>query len=272
MLIKILLLLLITLTLCAREVINGTTALFVFSKIPKEATLTYESKPIVLLSHPLHSEQKFALIPINYRESLGDKNLTITYPRGSKQLSLHVKRGDYPFETISVAPSKVKPNKRQQERTKKEYSEAMKIYRSYTPKRYWNKPFITPMYSKITSRFGTARMFNNTLKSFHSGTDFRAEVGTPIIASNDGVVVLAKDRYYAGNSVIIDHGEGIYSCYYHLSALHVKPADVIKQGDTIGLSGATGRVSGPHLHYAMMVQGIQVDPLQFHRQINSLFD
>jgi len=270
MLIRTLLLLLIPFMLSAREVTNGTTALFVFSKIPDKATLNYKSKPVPLLSHPLYAKKKFAFVPINYRETLGDKNLTISYPGGSKALSLHVKRGDYPFETISVAPSKVKPNKKQKERTQREYSEAMKIYRTFTPKRYWHKPFITPMDSKITSPFGTARMFNNTLKSFHSGTDFRAKAGTPVIATNDGVVVLAKNRYYAGNSIIIDHGEGIYSCYYHLSALHVKPGDLIKQGDTIALSGATGRVNGPHLHYAMMIQGIQVDPLQFHHQINSL--
>jgi len=257
--------------LFAEEVYNGTTALFEFSRIPQDAQLFYESKKIPLLTHPLHVEQKFAIIPIKYRCSFGDKNLTIIYKNGSTALDLHVRKKDYPFETITVTPSKVKPNKKQKERTTKEYSEAMKVYHTATPSRYWNKPFIYPMNSKITSDFGTARMFNNSLKSFHSGTDFRTRVGNPIYATNDGVVAIAKDRYYAGNSVVIDHGEGIYSCYYHLSVLHVKIGEKVKQGDKLGLSGATGRVSGPHLHYAMMVQGVQVNPLQFHEQINSLF-
>jgi murein DD-endopeptidase MepM/ murein hydrolase activator NlpD len=257
--------------LYAQEAYNGTTALFEFSKIPQDAQLFYESKKIPLLTHPLHVEQKFAIIPINYRSSFGDKNLTVTYRDGSTALALHVSKKAYPFETITVTPSKVTPNKKQKERTTREYNEAMKVYRTTTPTRYWNKPFIYPLDSKITSDFGTARMFNNSLKSFHSGTDFRAKVGTPIYATNDGVIVIAKNRYYAGNSVVIDHGEGIYSCYYHLSTLHVKLGEKVKQGDKLGLSGATGRVSGPHLHYAMMVQGIQVNPLQFHEKINSLF-
>ncbi len=283
MLIKYILILFFTLPLLyAQEAYNGTTALFEFSKIPQDAQLFYESKKVPLLAHPLHPkstssfltahvEQKFAIIPINYRSSIGDKNLTVIYENGSTSLALHVSKYDYPFERITVSPSKVKPNKKQKERTSREYNEAMKIYRTITPKRYWNKPFAYPIHSKITSDFGTARMLNNSLKSFHSGTDFRAKIGTPIYATNDGIVVIAKNRYYAGNSVVIDHGEGIYSCYYHLSTLHVKLGDKVKQGEKLGLSGATGRVSGPHLHYAMMVQGVQVNPLQFHEIINSLF-
>ncbi|MEA3522911.1 MAG: M23 family metallopeptidase [Campylobacterota bacterium] len=259
-------------SLLGRDVINGTTALFEFSQLSPETTIEYESKNIPLLSHPVNTHKKFVLVPINYRESIGDKKLILKDAKSTKTLLLHVKQGEYPFENITVTPSKVKPNKKQRKRTSREYKEAMKIYNTTRPKRYWNKPFINPLDSKITSNFGSARMFNNTLKSFHSGTDFRAKIGTPIIASNDGVVVIAKDRYYAGNSVVIDHGEGIYSCYYHLSLLHVKVGDTIKQAQTVGLSGATGRVSGPHLHYAIMLQGVQVNPLQFHELINSLFE
>ncbi len=258
-------------SLLAQEAYNGNTVLFEFSKIPKDAQVFFESKKVPLLTHPLHVKEKFVLIPISYRSFFGDKNVTVLYKNGSTALALHVKKKAYPFETITVAPSKVKPNKKQQERTSREYKEAMKIYHTSTPKRYWKEAFIYPLQAKITSDFGTARMFNGSLKSFHSGTDFRAKTGTPIHATNDGIVVIAKNRYYAGNSVVIDHGEGIYSCYYHLSALHVKLGERVKQGEQIGLSGATGRVSGPHLHYAMMIQGVQVNPLQFHEQINSLF-
>jgi murein DD-endopeptidase MepM/ murein hydrolase activator NlpD len=263
--------LLLTFSLFARDVFNGETTVFEFSKIPKDAEIRFESKNIALLTHPLHVEKKIAIIPIKYRENMGDKNLSVIYKNGSKSLALHVSKKDYPFESIKVASSKVKPNKKQKQRTSREYKEAMKIYHHFTPHSYINKPFIKPMDSMITSDFGTARMFNKTLKSFHSGTDFRAKKGTPIYATNDGVVVIAKNRYYAGNSVVIDHGEGIYSCYYHLSALHVRVGDSVKQGDRLGLSGATGRVSGPHLHYAMMIQGVQINPLQFHKVYNALF-
>jgi murein DD-endopeptidase MepM/ murein hydrolase activator NlpD len=264
-------LLIVCFSLFGREVINGETTIFEFSKIPKDAKIRYDSTDIPLLPHPLHVDKKIAIVPVKYREKEGDKNLRVIYKNGSKQLSLHVRKGDYPFEEIKVSSSKVKPDKKQRERTSREYKEAMKIYHHFTPKSYINRAFIMPMDSLITSRFGTARLFNNSLKSFHSGTDFRAKKGTPVYATNDGVVVIAKNRYYAGNSVVIDHGYGIYSCYYHLSSLHVKVGERVKQHQLLGLSGATGRVSGPHLHYAMMIQGVQVNPLQFHRVFNALF-
>jgi len=258
-------------TLCAQNIIIGQTALISFTKIPLEATVRFNKKQIPLLKHPLAADKRFVLIPVPYRSSPGEKKITITYPGGKKSLDLLVKKGGYRSESIQVAPSKVKPNKKQSKRTASEYREAMKIYRTMTPQRYWNKPFIRPMSSHITSPFGTARLYNGSLKSFHSGTDFKAMTGTPIHAVNDGVVVLAKDRYYAGNSVIIDHGEGLYTCYYHLSKISVSRGDKVKQNDLLGLSGATGRVTGPHLHFAVMLYGVQVDPLQLLDQINSLF-
>lgn len=259
-------------TLAAQSVINGQTAVIAFSAIPKESRVTYGKKNIPLLQHPTNKKKHFILLPIAYRSTSGEKKLLVTYPDGEKRLDLHVEKGDYRSETITVTPSKVKPNKKQAKRTSSEYKEAMKIYHTLNPKRYWDKPFVHPMSSQITSPFGTARVYNGSLKSFHSGTDFRAAVGTPVHAVNDGVVVLAKDRYYAGNSIVIDHGKGLYSCYYHLSKMSVKVGDKVSQNDKLGLSGSTGRVTGPHLHFAIMLYGVQVDPLQLLTQINSLFD
>jgi len=144
----------------------------------------------------------------------------------------------------------------------------MKIYNTITPKNYVNSKYIVPMQSKITSSFGKARVYNSTLNGYHSGTDFRAKVGTPIVASNAGKVVLAQDRFYSGNSIIIDHGQGIYSCYYHLSEFKVKKGDIVKKSQLIGLSGATGRITGPHLHFSIRVGGLQVDPLQLIALLN----
>ena len=145
----------------------------------------------------------------------------------------------------------------------------MKIYGTSTKENYLTSEFIQPLNSFITSAFGKARVYNDTLKGYHSGTDFRAKIGTPIQASNDGVVVLAKDRFYAGGTILIDHGQGIYTCYYHMSKFDVKVDDKIKKGDIIGLSGDSGRVSGPHLHFSVRVGGVQVDPLQFIALMNT---
>ena len=151
-------------------------------------------------------------------------------------------------------------------------SDLSKIYATATPNLKFDSKFIPPMSSVITSPFGSARVFNGTLKSYHSGTDFRAATGSVVIASNDGIVVIAKDRYYAGGSVIIDHGEGIYTQYYHLSAIKVKVGQSVKKGEIIGLSGASGRVSGPHLHFGVIVHGVQVNPLNFIKKINEVLN
>ena len=171
-----------------------------------------------------------------------------------------------------MSKSKVNPtSKAVKKRTAQEYAEAMKIYGHATAKNYVSSAYIVPLQSKITSAFGKARVYNDTLKGYHSGTDFRAKMGTPIIASNDGKVVLAKKRFYAGNSIIIDHGEGIYTCYYHLSKFKVKVGEMVKKGQVIGLSGATGRITGPHLHFSARVGGVQVDPLQLIKLLNKNF-
>lgn len=255
----------------ATEIANGQTALI---SLPagSEARLFYEGKEIPLLRHPADPAKKIALIPVGYRTAPGEKALHRLTPEGDTLLPLRIVDGGYPSETLQVQPSKVKPDPEQQKRVSREYSEAMKIYGDFTPKRYWTAPFAMPMQSDVTSNFGTARLFNGSLKSFHSGTDFRAAPGTPVDAVNDGVVVLAKERYYAGNSVLIDHGEGLYSCYYHLSRIDVKIGDRVIKGEQVGLSGSTGRVTGPHLHFAVMLQGVQVDPMQLLTTLNTLFE
>jgi len=266
----LLILLICLLPAAAAEIANGKTALLIFGD-GKGTELFYEGKAVPLLSHPADPAKRIALIPVGYRTAPGKKELHRIGPEGDRRIPFRVIDGGYPSETLHVQPSKVKPNPEQQKRVAKEYREAMKIYAHFTPKRYWSTPFSLPMDSPVTSTFGTARLLNGTLNSFHSGTDFRAKPGTPVDAVNDGVVVLAKERYFAGNSVLIDHGEGLYTCYYHLSRIDVKTGERITKGEQIGLSGSTGRVTGPHLHFAVMLQGVQVDPMQLLATLNALF-
>jgi murein DD-endopeptidase MepM/ murein hydrolase activator NlpD len=254
----------------AAEIANGKTALVILDA-GKQTRLTYEGKSVPLLEHPTDPAKKIALIPVGYRTEVGEKSLLRITGAKKTPLPLRVIDGGYPFETLKVAPSKVHPNAAQQKRIRREYKEAMAIYDRFTPQRYWDSPFALPMTSPVTSAFGTARLFNGSLRSFHSGTDFKAASGTPVTTVNDGVVVLAKERYYAGNSVVIDHGEGLYTCYYHLSRIDVQVGEKISKGEPVGLSGNSGRVTGPHLHFAVMLQGVQVDPMQLIATLNSLF-
>jgi len=233
--------------------------------------LSIDGKKKRWLSVPRDENLKFALVAASYRQK-GEIKLVNGLKSGDETIVFKIVEGEYKKEKITVEGSKVTPPKDVLKRIEEEREEANKIYATANVGLKFDSKFILPMSSAVTSPFGTARVFNGTLKSYHGGTDFRAAVGSSVIAANDGVVVIAKDRYYAGGSVVIDHGEGIYTQYYHLSALNVKVGQSVKKGDIIALSGASGRVSGPHLHFGVIVGGVQVNPINFVKKINEILN
>ena len=217
----------------------------------------------------------YALVPVNYYAKLKSEKLVVVVVDTSgkkryKTFPVQIIDGNYKKEQLKVAPSKAKFSTKNKALISKEYKEAMHIYNTITPTPFWNTSFTYPMQTKITSAFGNKRLFNNSLKSYHSGTDFRAKMGTPIYSVNSGKVVLVKKRYFAGNSVLLDHGEGIYTGYYHMSKFKVKKGQFVKKGQLLGLAGATGRVTGPHLHFSVRIGGVQVDPLQALKLLNEI--
>ena len=125
----------------------------------------------------------------------------------------------------------------------------------------WSGSFRSPVPFAATDSFGTRRMFNGELASIHRGTDFHARSGTPVLAANDGEVMIAHGMFYEGNLVVIDHGDQFSTLYMHLSRIEVKVGERVRKGQRLGLSGATGRVTGPHLHLAARWQGEYVDPV-----------
>jgi len=258
------------------SIANGRTVLVEFKAqkglVYKDIKL--DKKRFKIFKNPLNSEKYYALIPISYYAKPSNKELLISYEEGSKKesklLFLKVKDGEYKKEEIKVSSKKVNPRgKKVNKRISKEYHEAMKIYNTVTPKSYISSAFILPLESKITSSFGKARVYNGSLKGYHSGTDFRAKVGTPIIAANDAKVVLVKNRFYSGGTVLLDHGEGIYTCYFHMSKFSVTKGEMVSKGQLLGLSGKSGRVTGPHLHFSARINGVQVDPLQLISLLNN---
>jgi murein DD-endopeptidase MepM/ murein hydrolase activator NlpD len=252
------------------EAFNGKTSLILLDS--PSGVIAIGDKNISVLAHPSDPTRGIAFLPIDYYAPSGEQNITWIAPGKTTSLPLSILPAPYPTETLSVDPSKVTPPPEAQERIARERAEAHAIYGHFTPIRYWNKPFIRPIESITTSAYGSARTYNGSLKSYHGGIDFRALIPTPILAANDGIVVLAHDRYYSGGTIIIDHGEGIYTCYFHLSQFNVRVGDKVTQGQNIALSGASGRITGPHLHFGVMVYGIQADPLDLITQINALFD
>src|SRR5213076_3082562 len=133
--------------------------------------------------------------------------------------------------------------------------------RAHDTPRLWHEPFVPPRSSAVTGRFGVARVFNGVLRSRHLGVDFAGRRGAPVQAANRGVVALVADLYLSGTTVLIDHGAGLVTGYLHLSRTLVAVGDTVTRGQEIGEVGASGRVTGPHLHWLAAYGGITFDPL-----------
>ena len=162
---------------------------------------------------------------------------------------------------LRVEPRYVDPPPEVVERILRERDHLAELFPVSTAVRYWRDGFARPVPGRANSAFGRRSVFNGQPRSPHSGADFRAGTGTPIEAPNDGVVVLAADLYFSGNVVIIDHGWGLYSFFAHLSEIDVTEGDRVRKGMVVGKVGATGRVTGAHLHWTVRLNDARVDPL-----------
>lgn len=168
------------------------------------------------------------------------------------------------YPKIKVALSVEKKFTQPTPEEQQQIADAVKIKQDYlnrvTPARQWEGNFTPPASAPISDVFGSERIFNGETSSPHLGLDFRVPNGTPVAALNSGTVLLARPLFYEGNFVVIDHGQGLLSLYLHLSEFKVKEGDVVTRGQIIGLSGGTGRATGPHLHVAIRWQGTYLDP------------
>jgi len=169
---------------------------------------------------------------------------------------------------LKVAPKHVSPPKKDLIRIQKENRILNKVYATRTPQTLWSEEYVIPVDSVMTSPYGVKRIYNGQLNSFHKGLDLRAPTGTPIYAPKAGRVVLARDLFYTGNTVILDHGWGVFTIYAHMSQLSVKEGDSVVVRDRLGLSGSTGRSTGPHLHWGAAVGKYKVNPADLMKVMN----
>jgi biotin carboxyl carrier protein len=175
--------------------------------------------------------------------------------------NLKVLSKEFPVRRITVDEKFASPPQNEIERIRRESKQVSGIFAKTTPERLWLGTFLRPVPGKAISSFGKRSIVNGQPRSPHSGTDFRAAEGTPIKAPNAGRVVLVQDLFFAGNTVILDHGLGLYSYFAHLSKFAVSEGEHVERGDVLGEVGATGRVTGPHLHWTLRLTGTRVDPL-----------
>ncbi len=192
---------------------------------------------------------------------------------GSADLSqtIAIHPAHYRTGSLSVAPQFVEPSAEALKEIESQSKLKERIFAASAAEPLWRGSFRAPVPATATDSFGTRRMFNGKLASVHKGADFRAATGTPVRASNSGTVVLARPLYYEGNCVIIDHGMGLFTLSMHFSRIDVREGQHVNAGERLGLSGATGRVTGPHLHWAVRWQGAYLDPVKLlHLNLNAV--
>jgi murein DD-endopeptidase MepM/ murein hydrolase activator NlpD len=173
---------------------------------------------------------------------------------------LTVEAKQFGTRTLKVDPRFVTPPKSALPRIERERARVAEAFRSGRADRLWSLPFAAPLEARSVSSFGVRSVFNGTPRDPHGGADLASPEGTPVHAPNAGRVVIAADHYFSGNTVFIDHGAGVFSILAHLSRVDVTEGSTVARGDRIGLVGRTGRVTGPHLHWAVRVGGARVDP------------
>jgi murein DD-endopeptidase MepM/ murein hydrolase activator NlpD len=256
------------------QLVNGSPVLFQVKPPAKAASVTGKWLGHQLtFSYNAATRTWFALAGVSFETAPGTYTLELSAVRAgnkSQQTSRDttftrtfiVARAHYPQIKVPLTVEKkfTEPSLEEQQ----QIAESVKIKDYYlgrvTPDREWDGKFTAPANASISDVYGSQRIFNGKAQRPHYGLDFRVPTGTPVSTMNSGTVLLARFLYFEGNCVVIDHGQGLLTLYFHLSEVKVKEGDAVKRGQEIGLSGGTGRATGPHLHVAVRWQGTYLDP------------
>ncbi|MFC1592078.1 M23 family metallopeptidase, partial [Thermodesulfobacteriota bacterium] len=212
--------------------------------------------------------EQFGLLPVDMDEPAGRKNVTFTVTGSDGALysgstSFIVVKKKFPVQRLSLPESQVTLSKENLARHQREKALLREAFERALPGKHWNGFFMRPIDGQVSTPFGVRRFMNDIPKKSHSGVDIQAPSGKPVSATSDGVVALTGDRFFSGKSVFVDHGMGIFSMYFHLSQIDVKPGQRVACGEVIGRVGSTGRSTGPHLHWGIRILDQRVDPLAF---------
>jgi Peptidase family M23 len=213
-------------------------------------------------------ERRQALLGVDLEKPPGTYPVLIRVQTASDKpesctLQIPVRAGRFATERLQVGKEFVEPSPEQIKRANEERDKLRDIFDQVTPEKLWDGDFRVPLDGVTTGgNFGKRRILNGQPGSPHSGVDFPSPAGTPIHAAQSGRVALAEELFFSGNTVVVDHGLGIYTFYGHLSEIDVKVGDALESGQVLGKVGATGRVTGPHLHWGLTVERARVNALQ----------
>jgi len=201
------------------------------------------------------------LIGIDLETKPGRYTVTIDAGGAHATRPLDVVRRVFTTRRLTVDPALVNPPPEAMPRIQKEAARLHDIWTQSSARPLWTGAFQAPVPDPANSAFGTRSILNGQARSPHNGADFLSPTGRPVKAPNGGRIVLAEALYYTGNTVIVDHGQGLFSLFAHLSEITVKLGDAVTAGQEVGKVGATGRVTGPHLHWTLRLNDARVDPL-----------
>lgn len=248
------------------RLVNGTPVFFRVTA-PKSAR-SLSGKWLghaVAFSFDASSKTWFALAGVSQATKPGAYSLQLhaeTTSGGeiSFEKKIPVARQPYPRVLLKVPGRYTAPSPEDLRQIEQDKATKAEAFETVTPDREWKGSFAAPVNAEISDVFGVERVFNGSVQSTHQGLDFRVPGGTLVAAVNSGRILLARPLFFEGNCVVIDHGQGLLTLYLHLSKFMVKEDDDVKKGQEIGLSGGTGRATGPHLHLAVRWQGVYLNP------------
>jgi murein DD-endopeptidase MepM/ murein hydrolase activator NlpD len=242
---------------------QGEVGLITMKIIKSMPSLKWMEKTVALV--PCHNGQRSAaFIGVDLTTKPGKYTLFINIQNERPDsLGIDVVAKDYGIRQFTVPKAMVELDALTLKRVKREIKSMREVFSRTAAERLWRGPWIMPLSGSVVSPFGCRTIINGHERSPHSGVDLRAQERTPVKATNRGRIALVADHFFSGRSVVMDHGAGIMSMYFHLSHIPVKVGQVVEKGACIGLSGSSGRATGPHLHFGVRINGGRVDPIQF---------
>jgi murein DD-endopeptidase MepM/ murein hydrolase activator NlpD len=246
---------------------QGSVAFFTveLEHAPRRVTATWIGKTLNFF-HTDDPKVWYALAGADLETQPGSYDLQVTAVLPSGKVARSVKKvdvaaGTFTTGAVDVPENYVEPNEDEKKQIAADEVLKTRAFAHVTAAPLWSGNFVPAVNVKATPSFGESRILNEEKSSLHRGTDFPVPEGTPVVATNSGTVVLAKELFYEGNCVIVDHGQRFFTIYMHLSKMEVAVGDKVAKGKRLGLSGATGRVTGPHLHLGVRWDGANIDPV-----------
>ncbi len=204
------------------------------------------------------------LVGVDMQDKPGTHELAVKIKNGERSRTLSynifVAKKTFRVERLKLPKDKVDLDAKSIARWRAEQRHVREALARNSEVRLWQPGFVKPVNGRRTGSFGSVRIMNGQARNPHSGEDIGAPLGTDVAATNDGVVRLTVDHIFSGKGVYLDHGLGFYSMYFHLSEIFVKNGDLVKAGQIIGKVGATGRATGPHLHWGVKLNGARINP------------